>query len=44
MSAVWLREVGAPHGAKPIEWVLSTSLSIASFEEALLAVGYYERR
>jgi len=44
MSAVWVREVNAPRGAKPIEWVLYTSLPVESFEDAWKIVEYYECR
>jgi len=44
MSVVWVREVNAPAGASPIEWVLYTSLSVTTFDEAWQVVGYYECR
>lgn len=44
MSVVWVREVGAPHGVKPIEWVLYTSLPVETFEDAWQIVQYYECR
>lgn len=44
MSIVWVREVDAPAGAKPIEWVLYTSLPVNTFEHAWVVIGYYECR
>ena len=44
MWVVWVREVDAPPGVDPIEWVLYTSLAVESFESALVIVGYYEKR
>lgn len=44
MSVVHVREVGAPRGAKPIEWVLYTSLPVETFEDAWQIVEYYECR
>jgi hypothetical protein len=44
MRVVWVREVDAPKGVKPIEWVLYTSLQVESFDEAMVVVGYYEKR
>lgn len=44
MWVVWVREVGAPQGVKPIEWVLYTSLSVEAFHDAWRVVEYYECR
>lgn len=44
MWVVWVREVDSPKGVEPIEWVLYTSLPINSFKDALIAIGYYEKR
>ncbi len=44
MSVVWIREVNASAGVEPIEWILYTSLSVTTFDEAWLVVEYYERR
>ena len=44
MSVVWVREVDAPAGVQPIEWVLYTSLEVETFQEAWLVVEYYECR
>jgi Transposase DNA-binding/Transposase Tn5 dimerisation domain len=44
MVVVWVREVQAPLCAKPIEWVLYTSLPVRTFEDAWLVVEYYECR
>ena len=39
-----MREVDAPKGVDPIEWVLYTSVPVASLEDAMVIVGYYEKR
>ena len=44
MWVVWVREVNAPKGVDPIEWVLLTSLPITSFDDAWQVITYYERR
>ena len=44
MWVVWVREVDAPKGVEPIEWVLYTSEAVTSFEAACRIVGYYEKR
>jgi hypothetical protein len=44
MWVVWVREVGAAKGVKPIEWVLYTSLPVGTFNDAWTIVGYYECR
>jgi Transposase DNA-binding/Transposase DDE domain len=44
MCVVWVREVDAPDGVTPIEWVLYTSLPVESFDEAMVVVRYYEKR
>jgi hypothetical protein len=44
MRVVWVREVDPPGGVEPIEWVLYTSLSVETFDEAMVIVGYYEKR
>ncbi len=44
MWVVWVREVDAPQGVEPIEWVLYTSEAMTSFEDACRVVGYYEKR
>jgi hypothetical protein len=44
MWVVWVREVGAPKGVKPIEWVLYTSLPVKTFDDAWRVVEYYECR
>ncbi len=37
-------EVNAPKGVKPIRWILFTSLSVESFDDAWQVIGYYELR
>jgi hypothetical protein len=44
MTVVWLREVDAPKGTVPIEWVLYTSLAVATFDDAWEVIEYYESR
>ena len=44
MWVVQVREVDAPRGVEPIEWILLTSLVVADFEDAWTVVGYYEKR
>ena len=44
MWVVWVREVDAPPGVDPIEWMLYTSLPVECFEDAMVIVGYYEKR
>jgi hypothetical protein len=44
MNLVWVREVDAPEGTKPIEWILSTSLPAECFEDAWTMIEYYETR
>lgn len=44
MAVVWVREVDAPRGVKPIEWILYTSLPVSTFEDAWQVVEYYECR
>jgi hypothetical protein len=44
MWLVVVAEIDAPRGVKPIDWVLYTSLPVASFAEAMRVVSYYERR
>ena len=44
MWVVWVREVDAPRGVDPIEWVLCTSLPVETFDDAWQIVEYYECR
>ena len=44
MWVVWVREVDAPNGVDPIEWMLYTSLPVEDLGEAMMVVGYYEKR
>jgi hypothetical protein len=44
MSVVWIREVDAPKGTTPIEWVLYTSLNVETFDDAWQVIEYYEAR
>jgi hypothetical protein len=44
MWVVWVREVEAPSGMKPIEWVLYTSAPVKTFDDAWKVIEYYECR
>ena len=44
MAVVWVRELDPPEGVGPIEWVLYTSLPVETFDDAMVIVGYYEKR
>jgi Transposase DNA-binding/Transposase DDE domain len=44
MHVVVVREVAAPPGVEPIEWILLTSLVVENFEDAWVVIGYYEKR
>jgi hypothetical protein len=44
MWVVWVREMGAPPGVDPVEWVLYTSSPVECLEDAMVVVGYYEKR
>ena len=44
MWVVHVREVDAPAGVEPIEWILFTSLVVKTFEDAWVVIGYYEKR
>jgi hypothetical protein len=44
MNVVWVREVNPPKNASPIEWVLYTSLSVETFDNAWTVIDYYETR
>ena len=44
MWVVHVREVNAPAGVEPIEWILLTSLPVENFDDAWVVIGYYEKR
>jgi hypothetical protein len=44
MNVIEVVEVNAPKGETPIRWVLFTSLSVETFDDAWTVIGYYERR
>jgi hypothetical protein len=44
MWAIEVLEPNPPTDAKPLHWVLLTSLPIHTFEEAYAAIGFYEQR
>ena len=44
LNVVRVREVDAPEGVDPIEWILYTSLPVATFAQVWLVIEYYEAR
>ncbi len=44
MNVIEVVEVNAPKGVTPIRWVLFTSLSATTFDDAWTVIGYYEQR
>lgn len=42
--AVWAREVAAPHGVEPIEWMLLTTVPVEDFAGAEQKLEWYLRR
>jgi Transposase Tn5 dimerisation domain len=44
MNVVHLREIGAPQGVKPVEWLLLTDLPVESVEDGWRVVAIYKRR
>jgi hypothetical protein len=44
MNVVVVSEQNPPDGESPIEWILLTTLPIATLVEVLLVVQYYETR
>lgn len=44
MNVIEVKEVQPPRGSAPLQWVLYTSHAVASFEQALQVIEYYERR
>lgn len=44
LNVVWVREVDAPEGVAPIDWILYTSLPAETFEEAWTVIENYECR
>ena len=43
-TVVEAREVGAPEGVEPVEWVLLASWQVESFEDAVRVIKTYARR
>ena len=43
-NVVMVKEEEAPEGYEPIEWILYSSLSINTWEDALTIIGYYKKR
>jgi hypothetical protein len=41
INAVVATEINTPEGEEPIEWLLLTSLSVATFEDAMKIIDYY---
>jgi len=44
MWLIVVAEVDCPRGARPIEWVLYTSLPVPNLEEAMRVASFYEKR
>ncbi len=44
MNAIVVRETKPPKGVEALYWVLFTSLPVATFEDAMRVIGYYEQR
>ena len=44
MNVIEVIETNAPKGVTPIQWVLFTSLPVATFDDAWELIGYYELR
>jgi hypothetical protein len=44
LSVVWVTEPVAPTGAEPLDWMLWTTLAVATVKEALEVVEYYRLR
>jgi hypothetical protein len=44
LQVVWVQEERPPAGQKGLNWVLYTTLPVASYDEARRVVTYYERR
>lgn len=44
MNVIEVVEVNAPKGVTPIHWVLFTSLTVETFDDAWTVIGYYELR
>lgn len=42
--AVWAREMEAPAGIEPLEWMLLTTCAIESFEQAIEKIAWYAAR
>jgi hypothetical protein len=42
--AVWAREIEAPKGIEPLEWMLLTTCSVESFEQATEKIAWYAAR
>jgi hypothetical protein len=45
--AVWVvhaREINAPEGIKPVEWILLATIPVESAEDAVKCLGYYAQR
>ena len=44
MNVIEVKEIHSPRGAAPLQWVLYTSHAVASFQQALHVIEYYEHR
>jgi hypothetical protein len=44
LHAVWVREINAPPGVEPVDWMLLSDLPVTRVEEAWERVRWYQRR
>jgi hypothetical protein len=44
LRVVWAREINAPTGLEPVEWMLLTTLAVENFEQASEKLDWYTRR
>src|SRR5882724_708984 len=44
LCAVWAREINAPPGVEPVEWMLLTTLTMENFEQACEKLDWYTGR
>lgn len=44
LTVVEAREVNTPEGLEPVHWILFTTLSVESYEEALIVLEFYSMR
>ena len=44
INAIYAREVDAPKGVEPIEWMLLTQVAVQSYDDAIQIIGWYKMR